>query len=131
MQTTHCQIPRLLTAGLPTLLRTEVVRPELTIRGKALLNQSDEMRVLLVGEGTVELFMRLHEVDVRHHRRSLGGGVEKTKIERDVAEILGERATAVGARPEVFDDEFGGGTVSRSSHLGKSNSDSIVNALSA
>jgi hypothetical protein len=63
--------------------------------------------VLLDGERAVELLMRLHEVDVRHHRRSLGGRIGKTKVERNVAEIFGKRMPAVEARPEVFDDEFG------------------------
>jgi hypothetical protein len=100
-QAKHCHVPRLQNAGPPTLLGREAVRPDLTIRGKALLDQRYETRVVLCGEGTVELFMRLREFEVHHHSRSLGGGVEKTKIVRDVAKIFSKRETAVGARPEV------------------------------
>jgi hypothetical protein len=85
----------------------EVVSPDLTIGWKTLLNQRDEMRVLLGGDGAAELFVWLHEVDHRDHRRSLVGGVGEIEREINVPEVFRESAPAVGASAEMADDKLG------------------------
>jgi hypothetical protein len=70
MKTNHRVLPDFPGMGTGPAAQ-EVVGPNLTVGWQTLLDQCDEMCVMRGRDGTAELFVRLREVNHRHHYRTL------------------------------------------------------------